>query len=84
MRRFLGLVIILLLTACGQNSQDRVETVPVGSGLFEINLHADGGHRQLQQQEVRPLRRVLVHRADLAARVAGHLRGRHPHGPMRS
>lgn len=42
MKPFLSLIMILLVSACGQGSQDRVETVPVGSGLFEINLHADG------------------------------------------
>ena len=35
-------VLILSLSACGPASQNTVESVAVGSGLFEINLHADG------------------------------------------
>lgn len=42
MKPLLSLMTMLLVAACGQAPQDKVETVPVGSGLFEIVLYADG------------------------------------------
>jgi HlyD family secretion protein len=54
MRSFPGLIIVLALTACGQSPQDRVETVPVGSGLFEINLHAYGELLAAESTPIKP------------------------------
>ena len=53
MRHFPVLTLILALAACGQSSQVGVETVAVGSGLFEITLHADG---ELQAAEATPIK----------------------------
>lgn len=53
MRHFTVLTLILALAACGQASQVGVETVAVGSGLFEISLHADG---ELQAAEATPIK----------------------------
>jgi len=52
-RHFTVLTLILALAACGQTSQVGVETVSVGSGLFEITLHADG---ELQAAEATPIK----------------------------
>jgi multidrug efflux pump subunit AcrA (membrane-fusion protein) len=52
-RHFTVLTLILALAACGQTSQVGVETVAVGSGLFEISLHADG---ELQAAEATPIK----------------------------
>ena len=54
MKHFPVLILILALGACGQNPQDRVETVTVGSGLFEISLHADGELRAAQATPIKP------------------------------
>ena len=53
MRHFTVLTLILALAACGQTSKVGVETVTVGSGLFEITLHADG---ELQAVEATPIK----------------------------
>lgn len=53
MRNFPVLTLILALAACGQSAQVGVETVTVGSGLFEITLHADG---ELQAAEATPIK----------------------------
>ena len=53
MRHILVLILILALAACDQSSQGGVETVAVGSGLFEISLHADG---ELQAAEATPIK----------------------------
>jgi HlyD family secretion protein len=54
MKLFKTLILILALTACSQTSQDQVETVAVGSGLFEINLHADGELRAAESTPIKP------------------------------
>lgn len=46
--------LILLLSACGQSTQDAVETVKVGSGLFEISLHANGELRAAESTPITP------------------------------
>ena len=53
MRHFPVLTLFLALAACGQSSRVGVETVAVGSGLFEISLHADG---ELQAAEATPIK----------------------------
>ena len=54
MRFFLILVLLLTLGACGQETQDKVETVAVGSGLFEILLQADGELRAAESTPIKP------------------------------
>ena len=54
MRHFPVLTLILALAACGQSSQVGVETVAVGSGLFEISLHADGELRAAEATPIKP------------------------------
>jgi len=53
-RHFTVLTLILALAACGQSSQVGVETVVVGSGLFEISLHADGELRAAEATPIKP------------------------------
>jgi multidrug efflux pump subunit AcrA (membrane-fusion protein) len=53
-RHFTVLTLILALAACGQSSQVGVETVAVGSGLFEISLHADGELRAAEATPIKP------------------------------
>jgi len=48
------LILVLALVACGQSPQDKVETVVVGSGLFEISLHADGELRAAESTPIKP------------------------------
>ena len=54
MKIVFGTVLILMLSACGSASQDTVETVKVGSGLFEISLHADGELRAAESTPITP------------------------------
>jgi len=54
MKRLLSLVTILVLTACGESTVDRVETVAVGSGLFEIIMHAKGELRAAESTPIKP------------------------------
>jgi len=44
----------LILVACGQSAADKVETVAVGSGLFEIILHAKGELRAAESTPIKP------------------------------
>jgi multidrug efflux pump subunit AcrA (membrane-fusion protein) len=39
---------------CDQSTQESVEMVSVGSGLFEINLHADGELRAAESTPIKP------------------------------
>jgi multidrug efflux pump subunit AcrA (membrane-fusion protein) len=48
------LCLSLLLTGCDQASREKVEMVTVGSGLFEINLHADGELRAAESTPIKP------------------------------
>ncbi len=48
------LTMVLLLVACGPASEDRVETIFVGSGQFDISLHADGELRAAQSTPIKP------------------------------
>jgi multidrug efflux pump subunit AcrA (membrane-fusion protein) len=48
-----ALILSLALTACGKAPVNSVETVMVGSGLFEIILHAKG---ELQAAESTPIK----------------------------
>ena len=54
MKHFPVLTLILALAACGQTSKGEVETVAVGSGLFEISLHADGELRAAEATPIKP------------------------------
>ena len=54
MKYFPVLIFILTLAACDQVSQGRVETVAVGSGVFEIALHADGELRAVEATPIKP------------------------------
>ena len=54
MKHFTVLSLILALAACGQSSKPGVETVAVGSGLFEITLHADGELRAAEATPIKP------------------------------
>lgn len=54
MRLFLILIISLVLAACGHSTVDKVETVEVGSGLFEIILHAKGELRAAESTPIKP------------------------------
>ncbi len=54
MRALPGLLLILLLAACGHTPQDAVEMVAVGSGLFEITLHADGEVLAVESTAIKP------------------------------
>jgi len=54
MKCSLILILTLALMACGQAAQERVETVVVGSGLFEITLHADGELRAAESTPIKP------------------------------
>jgi HlyD family secretion protein len=48
------LIMGLALAACGQSAADKVETVVVGSGLFEITLQAEGELRAAQSTPIKP------------------------------
>jgi len=48
------LIMSVLLGACGQSSMDNVETVTVGSGLFEITLFAKGELRAAESTPIKP------------------------------
>ncbi len=52
----LGIVLILIMTvmACGKSPVDGVETVQVGSGLFEITLHAKGELKAAESTPINP------------------------------
>lgn len=54
MRILLAFIIVPVLAACGQSTVDKVETVTVGSGLFEIILYAQGELRAAESTPVRP------------------------------
>lgn len=54
MKYFPVFVLILTLAACGEASKSGVETVAVGSGLFEISLHADGELRAAEATPIKP------------------------------
>jgi HlyD family secretion protein len=54
MKLFHAMILILALTACRQTPQNEVETVAVGSGLFEISLHADGELRAAESTPIKP------------------------------
>ena len=54
MKHFPVLILILALSACDQASRGGVETVAVGSGLFEISLHADGELRAAEATPIKP------------------------------
>lgn len=54
MRVLLILSMTLILVACGQSAADKVETVVVGSGLFEITLHATGELRAAESTPIKP------------------------------
>lgn len=54
MKPVLVLMISLLLGACGQAPQEKVEMVAVGSGVFEISLHADGELRAAESTPIKP------------------------------
>lgn len=54
MKPVLVITLTLALTACAQSQQDQVEMVIVGSGLFEINLHADGELRAAESTPIKP------------------------------
>ncbi|GMR15623.1 MAG: efflux RND transporter periplasmic adaptor subunit [Gammaproteobacteria bacterium] len=48
------LIMGLVLAACGQSDADKVETVLVGSGLFEITLRAKGELRAAESTPIKP------------------------------
>ncbi len=54
MKPFFSLMVVFLLTACTQTPGDKVETVAVGSGVFEIVLHADGELLAAESTPVKP------------------------------
>ena len=54
MRNILILMAGLILSACGQSEADKVETVVVGSGLFEIILYAKGELRASESTPIKP------------------------------
>ena len=54
MKTSVVLILVLALAACGGSPQDTVETVTVGSGLFEISLHADGELRAAESTPIKP------------------------------
>lgn len=54
MKTLLALIMSLVLAACGQSAVDKVETAVVGSGLFEIILHAKGELRAAESTPVKP------------------------------
>jgi len=54
MRILLVFMTSLAMVACGQSEVDRVETVVVGSGLFEIILHANGELRAAESTAIKP------------------------------
>ena len=54
MKPVLILIMILTVAACSQSPQDKVEMVAVGSGLFEISLHADGELRAAESTPIKP------------------------------
>ena len=54
MKTVMALITCLMLMACGQSDVDKVETVVVSSGLFEIILHADGELRAAQSTPIKP------------------------------
>jgi len=54
MKPVLILILCLAAAACSQSPQDKVEMVPVGSGVFEISLHADGELRAAESTPIKP------------------------------
>lgn len=54
MKPFAALITCLILIACGQSDADKVETVVVGSGLFEIILRAEGELRAAESTPIKP------------------------------
>jgi RND family efflux transporter MFP subunit len=54
MRILPAFIIPLIMVACGQSETDKVETVAVGSGLFEIILHAEGELRAAESTPIKP------------------------------
>lgn len=52
--RLLITVLTLFLSACGGPSDQRVETVEVGNGVFEILLHADGELKAAESTPITP------------------------------
>lgn len=54
MKLLLVISMALLLAACGQSVVDKVETVVVGSGLFEIVLYAKGELRAAESTPIKP------------------------------
>jgi len=54
MKTLPALIMSLVLAACGQSAADKVETTVVGSGLFEIILHAKGELRAAESTPVKP------------------------------
>jgi len=54
MRILPAFIIPLIMVACGQSETDKVETVAVGSGLFEIIQHAEGELRAAESTPIKP------------------------------
>lgn len=54
MKPFAALITCLILITCGQSDADKVETVVVGSGLFEIILRAEGELRAAESTPIKP------------------------------
>jgi len=54
MKTFSALIMSLVLAACGRSAVDKVETVAVGSGLFEIILYTTGELRAAQSTPIKP------------------------------
>ncbi len=54
MKRLVMLLLALFLSACGQSALDDVETVAVGSGVFEIIQYARGELRAAESTPIRP------------------------------
>jgi len=48
------LMLVMAVTACGKSPLDRVETVQVGSGVFEITLHAKGELKAAESTPINP------------------------------
>jgi len=53
-KRLAALTFALTLAACGPGEQENVELVTVGSGVFEITLHADGELRAAESTPIKP------------------------------
>lgn len=54
MKRAVIVSLGLLIAGCDQAGREKVEMVSVGSGLFEINLHADGELRAAESTPIKP------------------------------